>query len=490
MTHEEKWLFMFNLVSKFKSHYGDLKIPVNFRTLDGFTYNKNGYNIYSWLRKQKSSNLSKNQIDLLKGIGYDLKKKKSTYKSLSWNEWYQLALKYYEHNKHLEIDYNFKTLDGITYNKKGYNLHAWIERQRLLFKNGKLSKDKKELLDKLKMRWDNLKQLPSWNEMYELAKKYYEHYKNLEVDRNFKTLDGITYDENGYNLGAWIATQRYYYNLGKLLPERKKLLDKLEFRFDKLQKKKEKPKKEITHLELSWKEHYKLLENFYNHYKHTNVPYLFRTNDGINYDEKGFLLGRWLKKQKYKYRDGLLETKYIKLLQKLNVDLKIHSKDDVWYEKFELTKKYYEEYGNLNFSVSFKTKNGVDYDEFGVHLGEWLGFQRNQYRKGVLEPERYYLLSNIGMVWNILKEDKRIVDLCMQYNIDYDNNQITLEHISYYELNAKINYLVSNNMPIVNNGQLHEIFNMCNKNMICKYNIDLETMIIKYYKKDLLLERK
>ena len=116
--------------------------------------------------------------------------------------------------------------------------------------------------------------------------------------------------------------------------------------------------------------------------------------------------------------------------------------------------------------------------------------QRKLYNEGNLIPERYYLLSNIGMIWNILKEDNRNKDLCEQYNIDYDKNKITLEHISYYEFNAKINYLISNNMPIVNNGQLHEIFNMCNKNMLCKYKIDLETMVIKYYKKDLLLERK
>ena len=34
-----------------------------------------------------------------------------------------------------------------------------------------------------------------WNRLYELAKKYYEHYGHLKIRINFITSDGYTYDE-------------------------------------------------------------------------------------------------------------------------------------------------------------------------------------------------------------------------------------------------------------------------------------------------------
>ena len=65
---------------------------------------------------------------------------------------------------------------------------------------------------------------------YELAKKYYEHYGNLEVPQRFKTIDGYTYDENGYAIGNWISTQRQAYRGNepiKITEEGIKLLEEL-----------------------------------------------------------------------------------------------------------------------------------------------------------------------------------------------------------------------------------------------------------------------
>lgn len=48
----------------------------------------------------------------------------------------------------------------------------------------------------------------TWEVNYNLAKKYYEHYHNLEVPQTFKTINGYDKDDDGYNLGVWIANQR------------------------------------------------------------------------------------------------------------------------------------------------------------------------------------------------------------------------------------------------------------------------------------------
>ena len=49
----------------------------------------------------------------------------------------------------------------------------------------------------------------TWEDYYELAKKYYEHHGNLEVQAKFKTNNGYEFNENGLiNLGNWILKQR------------------------------------------------------------------------------------------------------------------------------------------------------------------------------------------------------------------------------------------------------------------------------------------
>ena len=64
-----------------------------------------------------------------------------------------------------------------------------------------------------------------WNKMYELAKKYYEHYDNLKIPKMFKTINGYEIDEKGYNLGVWIATQKTNYNKSILSEDK---IEKLE----------------------------------------------------------------------------------------------------------------------------------------------------------------------------------------------------------------------------------------------------------------------
>ena len=71
-----------------------------------------------------------------------------------------------------------------------------------------------------------------WNEMYELAKKYYAHHGNLNVPNSFKTINGYEYDENGVTLGSWINTQRVAKKRGTLSQEREEKLLAIGMVFD------------------------------------------------------------------------------------------------------------------------------------------------------------------------------------------------------------------------------------------------------------------
>ena len=74
-------------------------------------------------------------------------------KSLSFEEWYNLAFSYYRCCHNLEIPRSFKTLNGYEKDGNGYNLGFWISTQRELYKNGKLDEDKIRMLEDIGMVW-------------------------------------------------------------------------------------------------------------------------------------------------------------------------------------------------------------------------------------------------------------------------------------------------------------------------------------------------
>ena len=76
-----------------------------------------------------------------------------------------------------------------------------------------MSNTREKQIEQLKQVKKSLQSMneEKWNRKYKLAKIYYEHYGNLEVSVNFKTVNGYDYDENGVALGMWVANQRQAY---------------------------------------------------------------------------------------------------------------------------------------------------------------------------------------------------------------------------------------------------------------------------------------
>ena len=140
---------------------------------------------------------------------------------------YMLAELYFKEYGNLEIPSKFKTLNGTDEDKNGYNLGGWLVSQRQMYKKSKLSKEREELLEKIGMRFETRDNDEVWNQMYMLAESYFKEYGNLKIKQVFKTLNGIDYDEKGYNLGIWINTQRREYKKDKLSKEKIELLDQI-----------------------------------------------------------------------------------------------------------------------------------------------------------------------------------------------------------------------------------------------------------------------
>ena len=337
--------------------------------------------------------------------------------TMTWEDKYELARLYYEHYGNLEIPQSFKTVNGYDYDENGVALGSWIGTQRSVYngtmKGIKLTDKQINLLEKIGMIWniyDN-----NWNKNYQLAKAYYEHYGNLEVPESFKTLDGITENENGVALGRWIATQRRSYN-GKLkfkiVTERIELLKKIGMKFIKNKK------------DDDWINKYELAKIYYEHHGNLNMKRNFKTLDGITENENGVALGMWIYSQ-IKALEGKNTIKTtperLKLLRKLGILENKSLRNDKWMNNYRLAKIYYEHYGNLEIPRDFKTLDGITEVENGVALGRWIGTQRYAYTGKTdtkISDEQIRLLEEIGINWMDTKVDEK-----------FQQEQITSENL-------------------------------------------------------------
>ena len=313
--------------------------------------------------------------------------------SMTWMDYYNLAKAYYEHYENCEIPYRFKTKDGIHYDETGIALGKWLNNQRKAYKEGKMNFERRNLLESINVRLETEQPEIIWQQKYNLAKIYYEHYGHCEIPRNFKTKDGINYDETGFALGVWLASQRTAYKKGKMNFERIGLLESINVRL------------EVR----DWQQNYSLVKTYYEQYGHCEIPRNFKTKDGINYNETGFALGTWLKNQRTAYKKGKLNFERRCLLESINVRLEKEKIKRSWQQSYNLAKTYYEYYGHCEIPQNFKTKDGINYDETGFALGIWLYKQRMAYKgKLNISLEKILLLDKLGMKWFLKNTEAKL----------------------------------------------------------------------------------
>ena len=526
--NDSQWNKNYELAKKYYEHYGNLIVPFKFKTINGYEYNDTGVNLGPWLYTQRQNkNLSDERRNLLSNIGMRFE----DYNDLQWNKYYELAKKYYEHYGILKIPTKFKTINGYEYDATGVNLGIWLVTQR---QNKNLSEERRRLLSDIGMRFEDYYDF-QWNKNYELAKKYYEYHGDLEIPQKFKTINGYEYNDTGVNLGTWLCTQRQN---KKISNERRRLLNNIGMRLR-------------DDNDSQWNKNYELAKKYYEYYGNLIVPFKFKTINGYEYNDTGVNLGTWLYTQR---QNKNLSDERRNLLSNIGMHFKDYN-DLQWNKYYELAKKYYEHYGNLIVPFKFKTINGYEFNETGINLGSWLSTQRQNKN---LSEERRRLLSNIGMRFISLKEEKiwyslyeqalkfykqygawneekldeidnkdimaygsiltwlkeqrknknlnkdmeeclsnigfifdtdkntaEIRKVCTEYNIPYEDNKDILDNISAKELIIKIRYLLDNKINIVDrNNKLYEIFRMSNQEMIEKYHVSFEELYDKYLKQE------
>lgn len=306
----------------------------------------------------------------------------------------------------------------------------------------------------------------SWDYVFSLVKNYRRRYGSVKIDKNFRTKNGYDYDENGIYLGEWLSRQKTKHKQGKLMSYQIEKLKALGVDFQN------------THA-IRWQIGYVLAKHYYQHYGHLKIEQTFRTTNGYDYDPDGHRLGAWVHKQRKDYQQKQLSCYRIKKLEEIGMIFE-NVVEDQWNKVYQIAKAYYEHHGHLKMNRSFKTKDGITYDETGYCLATWLMTQRKLYRKGQLSNERLAKLELIGFIAHLKQNIESNVELCNHHGIDYLSNKQNIDAIAHRELSAKINYLNKQGLPLMCDGQLHPIFYMGNMNMQVRYGIDLETLLTEY----------
>ena len=452
------WDNKYELAKVYYKHYGNLEIPVKFKTTNGIEYDENGIALGSWIGTQRqayqgksSCKITEEQIKKLEQIGMRFE----TYdRSGVWNEKYNLAKIYYEHYGNLEIPVKFKTINGIEYDENGIALGGWLKRQRQTYqgkRSYKITGERIKKLEQIGMRFETHDRSKIWNKKYNLAKIYYEHYGNLEIPQTFKTTNGIEYDENGIALGKWIDTQRQAYQgkgTNQITEEQIKKLEKIGMRF------------EICDRSEVWNEKYNLAKIYYEHYGNLEIPQTFKTTNGIDYDQKGIALGTWISTQRQAYQGQFgykITEEQTKKLEQIGMRFEIRS--EVWNKKYNLAKIYYEHYGNLEIPQTFRTTNGIDYDEKGIALGTWISTHRQAYQgksKSKITEEQIEKLEQIGHKWYPTdnKDKKAQTEQITSSNAKQKQIEI-LNRVKSYLNNYDSSSLPTKNE--INQGMLHTL---------------------------------
>lgn len=447
----QRWEESYVLAKRYYDKYSNLNMSRKFKTDDGITYDEYGYPLGEWLATQKKDyscgKLSVDKVILLEDIGIIWKVVKS------WGESYGLAAKYYKVHNDLKINFDFKTIDGYTYNEHGYSLGSWLVNQRRLYRNNTLSKDRIKKLEDIGIVWNIIK---SFDESFSLVVEYHKLYGNIDLPNDY-------YLEDGYNLGGFIYNQKQLKRQGKLSEDRIKLFDNLGIDW-MIKEVKKNP---------SWDEMYKLAMNYFNTYKNLEVKRNFITFDGITINEDGYNLGRWVSRQRVSYKKNKLTDEQITMLEAIGMDWKLEVSYKSWDEAYKLAVQYFIENSNLNIRTDYITS-------CGYNLGAWIYLQRKNFIKDKLTEEQIEKLNLIGMIWNVSDNYSRIKEILQNKGINYRKHMTYLKQYSVIEVEAKIKYLVDNGYAIIDGKKLHEIFNMSDINMKVKYGVTKEDLISKY----------
>ena len=356
-TLTASWDAMYSLARTYHAEYGDLNVPVKYKT-------PGGYSLGSWLQNQRQVRagnaegfLSEERIAKLDELGM----RWESVNDVSWARHYAACRAYHEEHGDLNVPGDYVTDTGV-------QLGRWIiavrRYRRSGIKSNYFTPERERMLDELGMVWNTPDYL--WKRNYAAAKAYHTEHGDLDVPTG--------YVQDGVKLYNWLASLRKMYRgapgrRGELTPEQIAQMDELGMRWK-------------SKNDLAWDRGYAYAKAYYEEHGAADADFFYVTADG-------FKLGVWLSKCREKYAKETLGPEKIRQLEAINMVWSKSRKND-WDECFEKVKEYYLANGNLSIPA--------DYVADGVWLNKWLNEQKqvllgNREGKTLTEEQKQKLAS-------------------------------------------------------------------------------------------------
>ena len=287
------WEQNFKLAKEYYLTYGNLDIRTNYRSEDG-------KHLGNWILRQrqlyKSNSLIDEQINKLDSIGMDWMDRVDRI----WENGFIEAKNYSDEYGNLSVPKNYRS-------KTDFPLGIWIQRQRSLYKNNKISEDRIKRLTDIGMNWNR----DNWERRFNLVKQYYEEHGNINISQK-EVIQGVW-------LGKWIVSQKKAMKEGRLTNEQLEMLKTL-------------PMEEVGRKDNRWWSMYEEAKKYYLKFGHLNVPMDYLTSSGKK-------LSDWIIRQRRNYKLGKMPLEHKEKLDDIGF---------IWNIKGNLNNDYdYKEVGNL-----------------------------------------------------------------------------------------------------------------------------------------------
>lgn len=180
------WEENYEAAVRYHRENGDLDVPAKYVDSEGIC-------LGVWLdsmrksRRTGSRSLTAEQISRLDKLGMSWDDRNNR----KWNDMFRELTEYHKDNNNFNIPVSYKT-------KNGACLDTWVERQRILYRDGKLSDARIEKLKSINFVFDATSS--RWEEKYLLLKKYYDEHGNTDIS------DDLTVSSASIN--TWISRQK------------------------------------------------------------------------------------------------------------------------------------------------------------------------------------------------------------------------------------------------------------------------------------------
>eukprot|EP00871_Galdieria_phlegrea_P004515 jgi/Galph1/5064/GphlegSOOS_G3703.1 len=264
--NEQRWFMMFRKLVVYGLKFGDFDVSK--------TRNKS-LALIKWIQNQRvayqQSALNENRRVALEMIHFEFFPSQTQ----NWERMFRRLKAFQKQFGHIQVPRSPKYRE----------LYDWCIRQKNLYRNGKLERNRYSRLTRLGMMWDH--RMDRWNRKFMQLVEYGRKYGHLNVEKGTK--------DNPYrSLYSWIIKQRFLYRYGLLDEEKVRKLEDIHFDFKESQN--------------EWKHRIRELEAYKAFYGNCDVAEDYQLNPG---------LARWVQNIREEWKKGKMNIPKYRELQRL-----------------------------------------------------------------------------------------------------------------------------------------------------------------------------